>query len=377
MMNFWIILLIGIVYVAHSEAENVFEDKEPMLSEDGKNISCGRKWKPKGVMYHVVRKYEDDEGNTLKPPEPIYEYCVNENTKLVMYARYNLDDPTRLTPMPQHEKQESDLSGVPEPSPRDEKEDSDEPEVPEPLPQDENEESDAPKSPKSLQDEIAELNTELNYRRQGSDASESSSMYPRQLSSLKILSPKETFELRKYYDIPSPFEFDPQLVVVPDLMPSLRIKRSFYNLEITAPMQGELVEPWEQLMKKIESQIYKIREPLKVYSGGFDTYRLHGVSWYIDRPNRKLPVPFAWFLLLHNEDETRGISVVMQNYAFSLGEKKNALCGESVCEKARLEIPKYNRAWIYCCPASTITEEYGVTKKDMGVDDLLIFESEE
>ncbi|KAL6951841.1 hypothetical protein U1Q18_049439 [Sarracenia purpurea var. burkii] len=151
------------------------------------------------------------------------------------------------------------------------------------------------------------------------------------------------------------------MVAIPDFVPDIEIQRAFYEYDIAAPLNSELIKPWEEVIKVIKSKLYQIEEPVHVYSGTYDTYRLHGVSKYINPPEHLLPVPFAWWILLYTKAETRGISVIMQNYAFSPREEKYLLCTAEVCTDAGLEFPKYYRANIYCCPAETILEEYPFT----------------
>ena len=87
----------------------------------------------------------------------------------------------------------------------------------------------------------------------------------------------------------------------------------------------------------------------------------------MNKAENKLPIPFAWWALLYNDELTKGFSVIMQNNAFSPHEEKiPAMCEENdICQEIGLHVPKYSRALIYCCPATTITDRYAFIDKNI------------
>ena len=114
-----------------------------------------------------------------------------------------------------------------------------------------------------------------------------------------------------------------------------------------------------------------------MYSGVYDVQRKFGVVQFL--PNEKIKIPLVWWVLLSNRDKTKGVSLIMHNYAYDYGElRPDPFCGRSYCNEAGLEfvIPQGNenhQALIYCCDAATITTRMPIYDNE----ELLTFEEKE
>ncbi|XP_065219297.1 uncharacterized protein LOC135844849 [Planococcus citri] len=170
----------------------------------------------------------------------------------------------------------------------------------------------------------------------------------------------------------------PRMVGMPEFMPFALMRKPLYRYDAAAPLNEELDEMWSEFVKNLKKKISKKTHRIRVYSGVYDRKRVHGSSQYLDKKSTLHPSPFAFWLLLHNEDHSEGISFIMHNYAFDYFEERHQkLCERSICTEAGLEdsIPnprEYNYTMFYCCRSSAITKLYPFKKvKD---DEILKFE---
>lgn len=126
------------------------------------------------------------------------------------------------------------------------------------------------------------------------------------------------------------------------------------------------------------TNILQKTEPIKVFSGIFGVQRIGNEIRYI--PGSEMTIPTVWWIVLLNEDKTKGIALIMHNLTFEGGiEKPKPWCEKNHCDDAGLKhvIPRDDhakRAMMYCCPASAITSMYAVSTNVLpSVDELLTF----
>ena len=104
--------------------------------------------------------------------------------------------------------------------------------------------------------------------------------------------------------------------------------------------------------------IFQKTEHIRVYSGVYGDLMESGSPKRL--PHGKIKVPWIWWILLANKDETAGVSLIMHNYVYGPQQRNiEPLCRESKCSEAGLQdvlskVEGYSQAMMYCCSASTI-----------------------